>query len=143
MATSRTNRVFALSFGPMSSNATIICGVPLSRHKVIAFGSVVAKDVPDYALVMGNPARQKGWMSRHGHLSKHPDKNGVMVGPESGLRYLLSTDALPNAHSPLSSSPRLRCLDLETNSPLPPHLAVESRTYDEFKTLPPTSRTCP
>jgi len=49
---------------------------------------VVVKDVPDYALMIGVPARQKGWMSRHGHILKDPDTDGMMTCPESGLRYL-------------------------------------------------------
>jgi UDP-2-acetamido-3-amino-2,3-dideoxy-glucuronate N-acetyltransferase len=52
----------------IGANATIVCGVTLGRYCFIAAGSVVTKDVPDYALMVGNPARQKGWMSRHGHL---------------------------------------------------------------------------
>ncbi len=52
----------------IGANATIVCGVMLGRYCFIAAGSVVTKDVPDYALMVGNPARQKGWMSRHGHI---------------------------------------------------------------------------
>ena len=52
----------------IGANATIVCGVTLGRYCFIAAGSVVTKDVPDYALMVGNPARQKGWMSRHGHV---------------------------------------------------------------------------
>jgi UDP-2-acetamido-3-amino-2,3-dideoxy-glucuronate N-acetyltransferase len=52
----------------IGANATIVCGVTLGRYCFIAAGSVVTKDVPDYALMVGNPARQKGWMSRHGHI---------------------------------------------------------------------------
>ncbi len=111
----------------IGANATIVCGVTLGRYCFIAAGSVVAKDVPDYALVMGNPARQKGWMSRHGHLLKNPDKDGIMTCPESGLRYALSIDARP-------PEPTLRCLDLDEEAPLPPDLAMGKRTYDDFKT---------
>jgi UDP-2-acetamido-3-amino-2,3-dideoxy-glucuronate N-acetyltransferase len=52
----------------LGANCTIVCGVTLGRYCFIAAGSVVTKDVPDYALMVGNPARQKGWMSRHGHI---------------------------------------------------------------------------
>lgn len=104
----------------VGANATIVCGTTLGRYCFIAAGSVVTKDVPDYALVMGNPARQKGWMSRHGHLLKNPDKDGVMVCPESGFRYRLDGNGL-------------RCLDLDEDRPLPPELATGGRTYDEFK----------
>ena len=51
----------------IGANATIVCGTTIGRYAFVAAGSVVTKDVPDYALVMGNPARQVGWMSRHGH----------------------------------------------------------------------------
>ena len=104
----------------VGANATIVCGTTLGRYCFIAAGSVVTKDVPDYALMMGNPARQKGWMSRHGHMLKNPDKDGAMICPESGLRYRLDGE-------------RLRCLDLDEESPLRPELAVGKTSYDEFK----------
>ena len=61
----------------VGANATIVCGITLGRYSFIAAGAVVAKDVPDYAFVMGVPARQHGWMSRHGHILKSPDAEGV------------------------------------------------------------------
>src|SRR5580698_6526815 len=51
----------------VGENATIVCGIELGRYCFIGAGAVVAKDVPDYALMVGNPARRVGWMSRHGH----------------------------------------------------------------------------
>ena len=104
----------------VGANATIVCGVTLGRYCFIAAGSVVTKDVPDYALMMGNPARQKGWMSRHGHILKNPDANGAMVCPESGFRYRLENGALT-------------CLDLDAESPLPESLSKGTRSYDDFK----------
>jgi len=71
----------------LGANATIVCGITIGRYAFVAAGSVVTKDVPDYALVLGNPARQHGWMSRHGHRLGDPDADGIMVCPESGLRY--------------------------------------------------------
>src|SRR5512137_1907069 len=71
----------------IGANATIVCGVTIGRYAFIGAGAVVTKDVPDYALMVGSPARQKGWMSRHGHMLKNPDKDGILVCPESGLRY--------------------------------------------------------
>jgi UDP-2-acetamido-3-amino-2,3-dideoxy-glucuronate N-acetyltransferase len=50
----------------VGANATIVCGVTVGRHAFIGAGAVVTKDVPDYALVMGNPARQSGWVCRCG-----------------------------------------------------------------------------
>jgi len=105
----------------VGANATIVCGIELGRYAFVAAGSVVVKNVPDYALVMGNPARQVGWMSRHGHRLSNPDQRGVMVCPESGLRYQEVQPGL------------LRCLDLDEESPLPANLAVGEVTYDEFK----------
>lgn len=104
----------------VGANATIVCGVTLGRYCFVAAGSVVTKDLPDYALVMGNPARQKGWMSRHGHLLKNPDAAGVMICPESGFRYRLADGAL-------------RCLDLDEESPLPPELSQGLKSYDDLK----------
>jgi UDP-2-acetamido-3-amino-2,3-dideoxy-glucuronate N-acetyltransferase len=62
----------------VGANATIVCGIELGRYSFIAAGAVVAKSVPDYALMVGNPARQISWMSRHGHRLRHPDSEGVM-----------------------------------------------------------------
>src|SRR5215212_1376710 len=51
----------------VGANATIVCGVTIGKYAFVGAGSVVTKNIPDYALVVGNPARQVGWMSRHGH----------------------------------------------------------------------------
>ena len=103
----------------VGANATIVCGTTLGRYCFVAAGSVVTKDVPDYALVMGNPARQKGWMSRHGHILK-PGPDGSMTCPESGFRYRLEDG-------------RLRCLDLDEENPLPKNLSEGTRGYDAFR----------
>src|SRR5262249_27425225 len=71
----------------IGANATIVCGVTIGRYAFIGAGSVVTRDVPDYALIVGNPGRQIGWMSRHGHRLGSPDSAGIMHCPESGLRY--------------------------------------------------------
>lgn len=71
----------------IGANATIVCGATIGRYAFIGAGATVRGDVPDYALMLGVPARQKGWMSRHGHRLQNPDANGVMVCPESGWRY--------------------------------------------------------
>ncbi len=104
----------------VGANATIVCGITLGRYCFISAGAVVAKDVPDYALMVGVPARQKGWMSRHGHVLK-PGADGVMRCPESGMRY---REVEPGV---------LRCLDLDEESPLPAEMTVGKTTYDEFK----------
>jgi UDP-2-acetamido-3-amino-2,3-dideoxy-glucuronate N-acetyltransferase len=103
----------------IGANATIVCGITLGRYSFISAGAVVTKDVPDYALMVGVPARQKGWMSRHGHLLK-PNATGELVCPESGYRYQLKDGSM-------------RCLDLDEEAQLPAHLAAGKKTYDEFK----------
>ena len=71
----------------IGANATIVCGATVGRYAFIAAGAVVRGDVPDYALMMGVPARQRGWMSRHGHRLANPDADGIMICSESGWRY--------------------------------------------------------
>jgi UDP-2-acetamido-3-amino-2,3-dideoxy-glucuronate N-acetyltransferase len=72
----------------IGANATIVCGNDIGRYAFIGAGSVVTKHVPDYALVIGNPARQTGWMSEYGHKLKF-DANGIATCPESNERYQL------------------------------------------------------
>ena len=71
----------------IGANATIVCGAAVGRYAFIGAGAVVRGDVPDYALMLGVPARRRGWMSRHGHRLPDPDAAGIMVCPESGWRY--------------------------------------------------------
>lgn len=104
----------------IGANATVVCGITIGRYAFIAAGTVIAKDVPDYVLVMGVPGRQEGWMSRHGHRLANPDSDGIMVCPESGFRYQVAVNGL-------------RCLDLDEEAPLPAALAGGSKTYDDFK----------
>ena len=73
----------------IGANATIVCGHDIGRHAFIGAGAVVTKHVPDYALVVGNPARQIGWMSEFGHRLNF-DENGVAECPESGDKYTLN-----------------------------------------------------
>jgi len=104
----------------IGANATIVCGITLGRYCFVSAGAVVARDVPDYALMVGVPARQRGWMSRHGHLLK-PDAKGELRCPESGLRY---AEVEPG---------RLRCLDLDEDAALPAEMTVGKTRYDDFK----------
>ena len=104
----------------IGANATIVCGVTIGRYAFVAAGAVVTRDVPDYALVRGNPARQAGWMSRHGQLLT-AGKDGILHCPESGLRYQFDGKRV------------LRCLDLDEEAPLPAGLALGKTPYAKFK----------
>jgi UDP-2-acetamido-3-amino-2,3-dideoxy-glucuronate N-acetyltransferase len=108
----------------VGANATIVCGVTLGRYCFISAGAVVTRDVPDYALIVGLPGRQVGWMSRHAHRLQ-PDERGECQCPESGFAYRLEPDE--------DGVPRLRCLDLDEGDPLPQSLAQGKSTYDQFK----------
>lgn len=91
----------------LGANATVVCGVTIGCHAFVAAGAVVTHDVPDYALVMGVPARQSGWMGRHGErLEADPSAPGLWRCPASGFRYQ-------------EEGGRLRCLDLPAEAPLP------------------------
>ncbi len=72
----------------IGANATIVCGHDIGKFAFIGAGAVVTKEVPAYALVVGNPARQIGWMSEYGHRLNF-DENNEATCPESGERYKL------------------------------------------------------
>ncbi|MGB9746376.1 MAG: acyltransferase [Bacteroidales bacterium] len=82
----------------IGANATIICGHTLGEYSMIGAGAVVTKDVKPYALVVGNPARQVGWVSEYGHRL-HFDENGIAICPESGQKYKLVQDAVQKISS--------------------------------------------
>ena len=105
----------------IGANATVVCGTTIGRYAFVAAGAVVARDVPDYALMVGVPAKQAAWMSRHGHRLGTPNSEGVMVCPESGFRYREDEPG------------RLRCLDLDEDAPLPEALAAGSKSYDQWR----------
>ena len=73
----------------IGANATIVCGNDIGEYAFIGAGSVVTKEVPAYALVVGNPARQIGWMSAYGHRLSF-DETGKASCPESSEVYLLA-----------------------------------------------------
>lgn len=105
----------------VGANATIVCGIELGRYSFIAAGCVIAKDVPDYALMAGVPARHLGWMSRHGVKLPGPDSDGIMICPESGYRYKEVESGI------------VKCLDIDEESPLPQDKSVGEMYYDDFK----------
>lgn len=72
----------------IGANATIVCGHDIGAFAFIGAGAVVTKHVPDYALVVGNPAKQTGWMSEYGHKLSF-NKEGEATCAESGDKYLL------------------------------------------------------
>jgi len=72
----------------IGANATIVCGHDIGQFAFIGAGAVVTKQVPDYALVVGNPARQMGWMSEFGHKLLF-DEQSQAICPESGETYRL------------------------------------------------------
>jgi UDP-2-acetamido-3-amino-2,3-dideoxy-glucuronate N-acetyltransferase len=75
----------------LGANATIVCGVTVGRHAFVGAGAVVHKDVPDFALVVGVPARQIGWMSRHGDRLPLPlAGEAEALCPHTGERYRLA-----------------------------------------------------
>lgn len=74
----------------LGANCTIVCGVTIGCHAFVAAGAVVTRDVPDHALVAGVPARQIGWMSRHGEKLVLPlDGEAEALCPATGERYRL------------------------------------------------------
>ncbi len=73
----------------IGANATVICGNNIGEYAFIGAGAVVTKDVPPYALVVGNPSKQIGWMSEYGHRLKF-DANGIGICPESKQEYKLT-----------------------------------------------------
>ena len=77
----------------IGANATIVCGNTIGRYAFIGAGAVITRDVPDYALVVGNPGRQIGWMSEHGHKLKFDDSN-TAICEESKQKYILKNNAV-------------------------------------------------
>lgn len=77
----------------IGANATIVCGHDIGDYAFIGAGAVVTKNVPAFALLVGNPARQTGWMSEYGHKLKFDD-NGIAVCPESKQEYKLENGAV-------------------------------------------------
>jgi UDP-2-acetamido-3-amino-2,3-dideoxy-glucuronate N-acetyltransferase len=92
----------------IGANVTIVCGITIGQYAFIGAGAVVSKDVPDYALMLGVPARRDGWMSRHGYRLVPSRDKDILVCPESGWHYQLTSTGI------------LRCLDWSEDQPLKP-----------------------
>jgi UDP-2-acetamido-3-amino-2,3-dideoxy-glucuronate N-acetyltransferase len=109
----------------IGANATIVCGVTIGQFAFVAAGAVVTRDVPDYGMVKGNPARRCGWMSRHAQRLSF-DNHGLSRCPESGLTYRLQPGQNP-------SESKVTCLELDEQADLPIDMAVGKKAYREFR----------
>ena len=77
----------------IGANATVVCGNEIGQYALIGAGAVITKSVPAYALVVGNPARQTGWVSEYGHKLSF-DEKGEATCPETQQKYQLSNGAV-------------------------------------------------
>lgn len=77
----------------IGANSTIVCGHDIGEYAFIGAGAVVTKTIPPYALVVGNPARQIGWMSEYGHRLEF-DEKGIAECPESHQIYQLKDNTV-------------------------------------------------
>ncbi|MGC9470950.1 MAG: DapH/DapD/GlmU-related protein [Bacteroidales bacterium] len=84
-------RTYVRKGASIGANATIVCGNDIGEYAFIGAGAVVTKEVKPYALVVGNPARQVGWMSEYGHRLDF-NEEGIAVCGESGEKYLLENN---------------------------------------------------
>ncbi|MCK5694608.1 MAG: N-acetyltransferase [Bacteroidales bacterium] len=82
----------------IGANATIVCGNKIGKFAFIGAGAVVTREVSSYALVVGNPSRQIGWMSEYGHRLKF-NSEGLAICPESGEEYRLNDDKVTKSGS--------------------------------------------
>ena len=112
-------KTFIRKGATIGANATIVCGITLGRYCFIGAGAVVIKDVPDYGLVLGNPANLRGYMSRHGHKLSFESSN-TSICPESKFQYQKVGD-------------KVRCLDLDEESVLSKELSTGKFSYDSYK----------
>lgn len=76
----------------IGANATVICGNPIGKYALIGAGTVITKEVPDYALIVGNPGKQIGWVSEYGHRLNF--ENGIAVCKESQQEYELKNNVV-------------------------------------------------
>lgn len=77
----------------IGANATIVCGNTIGEYALIGAGAVVTREVPAYALVVGNPSKQIGWVSEYGHRLQF-DENGMAICPESKEKYKLADNKI-------------------------------------------------
>ncbi len=85
----------------LGANCTIVCGTTIGAYAFVGAGAVVSRDVPDFALVVGVPAKRIGWMSRHGErLALPPRGEGEAACPATGERYRLDGETVSLCNSP-------------------------------------------
>jgi UDP-2-acetamido-3-amino-2,3-dideoxy-glucuronate N-acetyltransferase len=85
----------------LGANCTVVCGTTIGRHAFVGAGAVVSRDVPDFALVVGVPARRIGWMSRHGERLALPASGDAEAAcPATGERYVLRGNLCSLADEP-------------------------------------------
>jgi UDP-2-acetamido-3-amino-2,3-dideoxy-glucuronate N-acetyltransferase len=82
----------------IGANATIICGYEIGEYAFIGAGAVITKEVKPYALMVGNPARQIGWMSEYGHRLEF-NEEGIAVCPEGKEQYLLRNNSISKIYA--------------------------------------------
>lgn len=82
----------------IGANSTIVCGAKIGSYSLVGAGAVVTKEVKPYALVVGNPAKQTGWISEYGHKLMF-DNSGMATCPESGERYRLKDGSVSKINS--------------------------------------------
>ncbi|MCT4638546.1 MAG: acetyltransferase [Bacteroidales bacterium] len=87
------SKTFVRKGASIGANATVVCGNEIGEYALIGAGAVITKPVKPYALVVGNPARQIGWVSEYGHRLEF-DQSGEATCPESKDRYRLSNDTV-------------------------------------------------
>jgi len=107
----------------IGANATIVCGITVGRYSFVAAGAVVTKSIPDYAMVAGVPAKQVGWMSRHGHKLTF-EQHKPAICPESKLRYKLSI---------VDGKKTVVCVDIDEDQSLPNDLSIGKQDYQQFR----------
>lgn len=77
----------------IGANATIVCGINIGKYAFVGAGAVVINDIPDYGLVVGNPAKQIGWVSEAG-IRLHFDNQGYAICSQSNQRFILENDVV-------------------------------------------------
>jgi len=80
----------------IGANATILCGIEIGAYAMIGAGTVVAKSVPDFALIVGNPGKQIGWVNNNGNKLEF-DSSGIAICPDSGRKYKLVNELVKEA----------------------------------------------